>query len=58
MKLTLFALLTAIFATACTNTLYSHRADYKPVDRKGTWNDYYTAKKEGREWNPPKEEKQ
>lgn len=51
MKLTLFALLAGFFATGCTNTLYNHRNDFKPTDRKGAWNDQYQAVKKGEE--PP-----
>lgn len=56
MKLTLFALLAAFFATGCTKTLYNHRADYTPVDRQGTWNDHYKAVKKGEEPQYPKQE--
>ena len=58
MKLTLFALLATVFVTTgCTNTTYTHRNDFSPTGRKGTWNDYYVAKQEGRQWEPPKEVK-
>jgi hypothetical protein len=57
MKLTLFALLATILVTSgCTNTIYTHRKDFSPVDRQGTWNDYYQAKKEGRQWTPKEHE--
>jgi hypothetical protein len=58
MKLTLFALLAGFFATGCTNTLYTHRKDFSPVERKGAWNDYYESVRKGEEPQPPKEKKQ
>jgi hypothetical protein len=55
MKLTLFALLGAFFISGCTNTLYTHRKDFRPTGRKGPWNDYYVAVKRGEEPPVPKE---
>jgi hypothetical protein len=40
MKFALFTL-TIITLTGCTNTLYTHRADFSPSKPKGPWNDLY-----------------
>ena len=57
MKLTLLALLAGFFATGCTRTLYNHRSEFEPVNRKGAWNDQYEAAKKGEKAEPPKAKK-
>lgn len=57
MKLTLLALLGAFLVTGCTKSVNDNRQTFRPVERDGAWNDYYTSVKKGEEPQAPKEKK-
>ena len=47
--------LAALFLSGCTQTVYTHRKDFSPAQRKGAWTDYYRAVEKGEKPQPPPE---
>jgi len=54
MKFLLPAIAVMLFA-GCNSNMATHRKDFAPSKPKGEWNDYYSAAREGREYEPKKE---